>query len=512
MITLSVIARVLPETFAWGTATAAYQVEGAWNISGKGLSIWDYFTTFPGRINNNDNGNVADDFYHRYPEDIQILKQLGIKNFRVSISWTRVLPTGEATKPNPAGVQFYNDLFTALLKAGIEPWVTLFHWDLPQAFNNFTAESTWLNPDVANKFNDYADFCFKTFGNKVKYWLTMNEIQTFTWIGYGVGVHAPGRCSPSWGSWCQEIGGGGNSSTEPYIAAHNALIAHGLAVRTYRTKYQKAQNGKIGMTINSWYALPYNTSEPNDYKAAHTAVAFLYGWIGDPQVFGKYPDEMTDLVTNNRLPKFNATTSELLRGSFDFLGLNYYNSFYAQWTGEPGDNYLTDSRVKLSPYNATGHLIGPFTAHPWLNVYPPGLRSILKWIKKRYNNPDVYIFENGVSCINESFVSKKEALNDVFRINYIYDHIVQMIDSYVLDNVNVKGYFLWSLLDNLEWSDGFNTRFGIVYVDYKNNLTRTVKDSGFFYRNIIKEVEKGKVLTIDELILKKDVRIEKEDL
>ena len=504
IILVSAFARVLPENFAWGTATAAYQVEGAWNISGKGLSIWDYFTTFPGRINNNDNGNVADDFYHRYPEDIQILKQLGIKNFRMSISWTRVLPTGEASNPNPAGVQFYNDLFTALLKAGIEPWVTLYHWDLPQAFNNFTAESTWLNPDVANKFNDYADFCFKTFGDKVKYWLTMNEIHIFSLVGYGFGFHAPGRCSPEVGSWCKEVGGGGNSSTEPYIVAHNALIAHGLAVRTYRTKYQKAQKGKIGMTISSSYSLPSNTSEPNDYKAANIAVAFQYGWFADPQAFGKYPDEMTSLITGNRLPKFNSTTSDLLKGSFDFLGLNYYYSNYAQWTGVPGNNFGNDGRLNTSPYNATGHLIGPFAASSWLNVYPPGLRGMLQWIKKRYNNPEVYIFENGVSCPDESQIPESQALNDNFRMNYIYDHVAQMVDSHALDDVNVKGYFLWSLLDNFEWSDGYNIRFGITYVNYDQNLTRTVKDSGYLYSDIIDQLGNGKLLPMKELISKRN--------
>ena len=480
-----VMGGVLPADFAWGTATAAYQVEGAWNVSGKGNSIWDYFTTFPGRIYDNQTAEVADDFYNRYPEDIKILQKLGIKNCRVSISWPRVLPTGDPRNPNPEGVAFYTTLFNALLAVEIEPWVTLYHWDLPQIYNNNTAQGSWLNPDVANKFNDYADFCFKTYGNKVKYWLTMNEIQSFAWLGYGAGIHAPGRCSPNIGNWCQNIGGGGNSSTEPYIAAHNALIAHALAVNTYRTKYQKLQEGKIGMTINAGFALPSNISNPNDYQAVNTSIAFQYGWFADPQVFGRYPQEMVDLITENRLPTFNASMSNLIKGSYDFLGVNYYSSSYVSYTGVVGNNFPSDSRTSSSPYNATGHLIGPFAASTWLNVYPKGLRGLLKWIKDRYHDPVIYVFENGVSCPNEDNIPESEALHDTFRMNYIYDHVLELIDAYRFDKVRIKGYFLWSLLDNFEWTDGYSIRFGATYVNYNNNLTRTIKDSGYMYSDLI---------------------------
>ena len=489
--------KVLPDNFVWGTATAAFQVEGAWNISGRGPSIWDYFTTFPGRIYNNETAQTADDFYHRYPSDIKILQDLQIKHFRLSISWTRLFPTGDIKNPNPAGVSFYTTLFETLLKAGITPWVTLYHWDLPQSYNNFTGQSTWLDPDVANKFNRFADFCFKTYGTLVKHWLTMNEISTFAWLGYGVGAHAPGRCSQSFGDWCEGIGGGGDSSTEPYITAHNALIAHALAVQTYRTKYQQTQKGKIGMTINSGFSLPANTSNPNDISAVDINIAFQYGWFADPIVFGRYPSEMTNFITNNRLPSFNASMSALLKGSFDFLGLNYYSSSYVSWTGVPGTNYGTDSRTSSSPYNATGHLIGPFAASTWLNVYPEGLRGLLNWIKNRYSNPLVYVFENGVSCPNENEVPESEALHDSFRMNYIYDHVIQMADSYIQDKVNIGGYFYWSLLDNFEWADGYHIRFGITYVDYDNNLKRTLKDSAYLYQDLIQQL--GHAKTIREI-------------
>lgn len=477
--------QVLPRDFAWGTATAAFQVEGAWNVSGRGESIWDYFQNIPGRIYDDETAHVADDFYHRYPDDIKLIQQIGANNFRLSISWTRVLPTGGVDNISQEGVQFYLDLLTSLKSAGIEPYVTLFHWDLPQTFNNFQSNGTWLDEDIANKFNQYADFCFKTFGHLVKKWLTFNEIQTFTWVAYGIGVHAPGRCSPDINSFCASVGGGGDSSTEPYIAAHNALISHALAVQTYRSKYQKSQGGQIGMTISSAYFEPWNASNPNDVQAVNTGVAFQYGWFADPMVFGDYPSEMKTLITGNRLPVFNNTIKALLKGSYDFLGVNYYTSYYAKYTGNVGNNFGNDGRFDQTPYNASGHLIGPFAESGWLNVYAPGFRGLLNWINKRYNKPRIYVFENGVSCPGENDEPESVALNDEFRVEYIYNHVMNMLDAIVEDGVNVRGYFLWSLLDNFEWSDGYHVRFGITYVDYENGLTRTFKQSAYLYQSLI---------------------------
>jgi len=218
--------------FVWGTATAAYQIEGAWNIDGKGLNIWDIYTQYPNITYQNQTGQVADDFYHRYQEDINTMVKLKIKHFRMSLAWSRILPKGTVDSPNPLGVDFYNRVFDALHAAGITPWVTLYHWDLPAALNDKTSTGGWLNPDIVNKFNDYADFCFKTFGDKVKNWLTFNEIQQFAWGGYGGGGQAPGRCSPKYQAFCEPLGGGCDSSTEPYIAAHHAFLSHALAVKT----------------------------------------------------------------------------------------------------------------------------------------------------------------------------------------------------------------------------------------------------------------------------------------
>lgn len=478
------LSQVLPSDFAWGTATSAFQVEGAWNVSNRGLSIWDYFQSFPGRIYNNDTGQIADEFYYRYQSDIDLMANLNIKAFRLSFSWTRIFPTGNISEVNQKGVDFYLALIQTLIQSNIEPYVTLYHWDLPQTYNDLGDHSGWLNPNIVHQFNAYSDFCFKTFGHLVKKWITMNEIQTFAWVAYGLGIHAPGRCSPEFGSWCSEVGGGGNSSTEPYIVAHHALLAHGLSVQTYRTKY-KYQKGKIGLAINCQYEVPWNSSNINDINAVNTALSFEYGWLADPVVFGQYPAEMRNLITGNRLPEFNSSSSALLKGSFDFLGLNYYGSFYLKYTGIVGSNYGDDGRYQILGVNATGHQIGPQAEASWLYVYPKGLRQMLNWINKRYNSPEIYIFENGVSCPNESTIQFPQVLNDTFRVNYVYNHVMNMLDSIVEDKIKVKGYFLWSLVDNFEWSDGYNVRFGITYVDYQNNLTRTLKESAYLYQSLI---------------------------
>ena len=486
----------LPADFVFGTATAAYQIEGAYNEGGKGPSIWDYFASINGTVHNNDNGNVADDFYYRYLDDIQLMRKMGFTHLRISISWPRIFPEDNYDSPNEEGVSFYNNLIDSLLANGIEPWVTLFHWDLPQIYNDFTGKGTWLNENVPHKFNQYADFCFKTFGDRVKHWLTMNEIQTFTWLGYGSGTHAPGRCSPEYNPNCEKVGGGGNSSIEPYIAAHHALISHALAVQTYREKYQKIQKGKIGMTINSDFILPFNTSHYDDVQAANIQMAFSYGWFADPIVFGDYPEEMKKQISGNRLPVFNETMKKLLKNSCDFLGLNYYTSFYGQRNYQQGSDYPTDSQTIKTPYNASGHVLGPWADSKWLIVYPEGLYGKLHWINNRYNKnlnqqKSIIIFENGVSCPNENNLPLIEALNDTFRVDYVKNHIFQMSRASD-EGVPVQGYFLWSFMDNFEWADGYDVRFGIVYVDYKNNISRTVKNSGWFYSDLVRKHEERK--------------------
>lgn len=477
--------------FVWGAATAAYQIEGAWNIDGKGLGIWDVYTQYPNVIYENETGQVADDFYHRYREDIQMMKDLGLKHFRLSIAWSRVLPNGTIDIVNQQGVDFYNNVIDTLIANGIQPWVTIYHWDLPAALNDKTSTGGWLNPDIVNKFNDYAEFCFKTFGDRVKHWITLNEIQEFAWGGYGSGGQAPGRCSPEYNSFCEEVGGGGNSSTEPYIAAHHALLSHAYAAQTYRTKYQPTQGGIIGVDIDSSFALPYNASNPDDVAAAETYLCFKYGWLADPLIFGKYPDIMVEYVTGGRLPTFNETESALIKGSVDFLGLNHYTTRYIKYTGVVGTDYQSDYRLEEHVTDVNGHQIGPLGGNSWLYVYPAGMRGIANWIGKRYNNTPLYIFENGVTCPNESVIPMELALKDTFRVNYLKDYILNLITAKLIDDVNVAGYFVWSLMDNFEWADGYRVRFGITYVDYEKNQTRHLKDSAYFYSTVIRAAQEG---------------------
>lgn len=229
-----------PDNFAWGVATAAYQIEGATSTDGRGPCIWDDFCALPGTIANNDNADVSDDFYHQYKTDIAMMKSLRIKHFRMSISWSRVLPKGTIDEINPLGVAFYNNVFNELLAAGITPWVTLFHWDVPSGVHDKSPTGSFLGSQIIDQFNDYADFCFKTYGDRVKHWITFNEPWTHAWQGYGVGSNAPGRCNDGpYAEKCPVTGGGGDSGTEPYIAAHNQILSHAKAVQTYRQKYQK---------------------------------------------------------------------------------------------------------------------------------------------------------------------------------------------------------------------------------------------------------------------------------
>eukprot|EP00347_Sterkiella_histriomuscorum_P021037 403335503 len=483
--------RDFPQDFAFGSATAAFQIEGASTTNGRGPSIWDDLCAIKGRIKDGDDGTVADDFYHKYEQDIKMISDLGIKNFRMSLSWSRILPKGTVDQVNQEGVDFYNAVFDALIAHGITPWVTLYHWDLPSALQDKTDTGSWLGTKIIGQFNDYADFCFKTFGSKVKKWLTFNEPWTFTWDGYGHGSYAPGRCTNGlYRDDCDTVGGGGNSSTEPYIASHTVILAHGTAVKTYRDKYQKQQQGQIGWTLNSNFAYPFNASEPDDVEAVDVITTFMFGWYMDPVVYGKYPDVMIEAV-GDRLPKFTDEQVELIKGSYDFIGLNHYTSNYVRRDKTiKTTDWGSDSQCIQSPTNATGHVIGPRAENSWLYIVPNGIRDQLNWINNRYpkvtEKLGIIIFENGASVQNESAMALVDAVHDTFRLNSHKGYISNVKDAITLDGVNVKGFFIWSLLDNFEWSDGYWIRMGQVYVDYKDNQKRYIKDSAFWYSQFVR--------------------------
>ncbi|XVE64323.1 hypothetical protein DITRI_Ditri07aG0092300 [Diplodiscus trichospermus] len=448
-----------PAGFIFGTGSAAYQIEGAAYEDGKGPSVWDTFARkYPERIVDHSTGDVAVDFYHRYKDDIKLMKKIGLDSFRFSISWSRILPKGKLSGGvNPAGVQFYNNLIDKLLANGLMPFVTLIHFDHPQALED--DYDGFSSPKIVNDFVDYADFCFKTFGDRVKHWVTMNEPN-----GWSIGG-ANGSAS--------------TSPTESYVLAHHLLLSHAAAVKLYREKYQASQEGKIGITIiTNWFIPKFDTTA--DHEAASRSLDFLFGWFVDPVIFGEYPKMMRTLV-GRRLPKFTEAQAKMLKGSIDFLGVNYYTANYAENVPPSNTtNYANDSRAKLTT-DKNGVPIGTPTAVSWLFIYPKGLRELMLYIKEKYNNPPIYITENGVAEANNASLTIKEALKDSTRIRYLDGHLKSLLKA-IQEGVDIKGYYIWAFMDDFEWTSGYTLRFGLTFIDFKNNLTRYLKYSAYWFK------------------------------
>ncbi|XP_058073483.1 beta-glucosidase 12-like isoform X1 [Magnolia sinica] len=470
-----------PPGFLFGTASSSYQYEGAADEDGKGISIWDTYTrAHPDKIKDRSNGDIAVDSYHRYKEDVKIMKEMGMDAYRFSISWTRILPHGRLSGGvNEEGIKYYNNLINELLSNGIRPFVTLFHWDFPQSLED--EYGGFLSSKVVADFQEYADICFREFGDRVKQWITLNEPWMYSVGGYARGTEAPGRCS----YWEMGNCSVGNSGTEPYIVGHHQLLAHAATVRHYRDKYQESQKGIIGIVNMAHWCIPLSTSE-SDYNAAQRAMDFVVGWFMDPLTNGEYPPSMRSYV-DNRLPKFTKEQSDMLRGSFDFIGLNYYTSRYTAYV--PHSNatrvsYTSDSHVNLT-VERNGIPIGTQAASPWLYVYPPGIRDMLVYVKKRYNKPIIYITENGIDELNNSSLSLEEALQDEARIDYYHHHLL-FLQNAIRDGVDVRGFFAWSLLDNFEWAEGYTVRFGLIYVDYKDGLKRYPKQSALWFQQFLR--------------------------
>lgn len=452
-----------PNDFLWGTATSAYQIEGASKADGKGASIWDGFCQIPGKVLNGDSGDVACDHYHRFRDDVQLMKDMGVKAYRFSISWPRVLPNGRKDSFNPAGLQFYSDLIDELLKNSIQPWVTLYHWDLPLALQMEC--DGWLGDDISDLFADYAAVCFEHLGDRVKHWITINEAWVVSILGYGQGVFAPGRISDS----------------EPYQAGHNLLLAHAKAVKIYREKFQATQKGVIGITNNCDWREPL-TDSAEDKAAAERALDFFIGWFADPIYFGDYPATMKERL-GERLPTITAQQRELILHSSDFFGLNHYTTmFAAEASGDQsqqsvyGNGGLSeDQDVDLSADESW-----PLTSMEWA-IVPWGCQKLLQWIAERYNNPPLYITENGCS-FNDELIDG--AVNDQQRVEFFRGYLTACSQA-IENGVNLRGYFIWSFMDNFEWASGYSKRFGIHYVDYQT-LERTPKASALWYGKIIK--------------------------
>ncbi|MEW6234699.1 MAG: GH1 family beta-glucosidase [Candidatus Omnitrophota bacterium] len=451
-----------PENFLWGSATSSYQIEGAWLEGGKGLSVWDAFAHEPGRIQNGETGDVAADHYHRFREDVELMAEMGLKAYRFSISWPRIQPSGRG-KINPEGIRFYSQLIDALLEKGIEPWATLHHWDFPLALQ--LESGGWLNPRSAEYFRDYADICFQHFGGRVKHWITLNEPWVTAVLGYGQGFFAPGRVS----------------NEEPYIAAHNLLRAHALAVEAYRRKHQDEQKGVIGIANNCDWREPLTDSE-SDKLAAQRAVEFFLGWFADPIYLGDYPESMKSRV-GCRLPRFSEKDKELVIGSADYFGLNHYTTMYAADAGD-ADSLQEDVKNNSGLCEDHGVLLSADEAWPktdmgW-SIVPWGCRKLLEWIDERYGHPDILLTENG--CATKDEVADGE-VNDQDRIDFLSQYMMECHKA-IQNGVRLKGYFVWSFMDNFEWAFGYSKRFGLHYVDYASGQ-RIPKASAKWYRSVI---------------------------
>ncbi|KAJ0240183.1 Beta-glucosidase 33 [Hirschfeldia incana] len=464
-----------PEDFIFGTSVSAFQVEGAKKGSGRGLTRWDEFThMFPDKVEHGDDADIGVDFYTRYKDDVKLMKELKTNGFRFSISWTRVLPNGSLRKGvNREGVKFYNDLIDELIANDIQPSVTLFHWESPFALE--MEYGGFVDERIVDDFRDFAKFCFDNFGDRVKNWATFNEPSVYSVAGYSKGKKAPGRCSPFEVLKCPS----GDSSEEPYKVAHNQILSHLAAVEEFR-KCVKCQEdgGKIGIVLVSHWYEPKDPNSSKDIESARRALEFQLGWFLRPLTYGHYPTVMQKDV-NIRLPEFTEEESKKLKKSLDFVGLNYYGAFFTTPLTNINASelsYSNDLGAKISPeQNHSPHLK---TTSMGIVIYPDGLMNLLRHIQDEYKNPEIYIMENGMDEIDNGTKTLAEATNDYGRKEFIKSHILIMGKAIRLHNVRLKGYYIWSLMDNFEWERGYKMRFGLYYVDFNDNLKRHMRSSG----------------------------------
>ncbi|KAK4493530.1 hypothetical protein RD792_018109 [Penstemon davidsonii] len=497
----------------FGSATAAFQVEGAAKEGGRGPSIWDHWTlNQPDKVLDGSNGDVSVDQYHKYKEDVASMKTIGLEAYRFSISWPRVLPGGRINAGiNREGIQYYSDLIDELLANGIEPYATLFHWDLPNALE--LEYGGFLSDKIVKDFTEFAELCFWEFGDRVKNWITFNEGWTYCNYGYVAGTFPPGRglsdeeqrnsryqiCGHK-GGGTQQICANGDAGTEPYLAAHNMILAHANAVNSYRKQFQENQGGKIGITNNCHFFEPLNDTD-EDRDACIRALDWMLGWFVAPVTTGDYPPNMRKSV-KERLPTFSPEETRLVKGSYDFLGLNYYTTWYATNTPRiPGEKptYLSDQELTTQT-ERDGVSIGDPTGATWLFIVPRGLYNLLVYVKETYKADLIYITENGMADVNDTSLTISKARVDPLRARYYKEHLWYLRKAIVLfvllcseGGVNVKAYFLWAFADNFEWAEGYTSRFGIFYVDYKDGrYTRVPKTSAIWWKNFFtKRIKQG---------------------
>jgi beta-glucosidase/6-phospho-beta-glucosidase/beta-galactosidase len=463
-----------PDDFVWGMGTAAYQIEGGWNEGGRGLSIWDVFSGSgdfepnPGHELKHDTGEVACDHYHRVKEDVKLAASLGLKSYRFSIAWPRLMPNGTlAGGVNAEGVRFYHGLIDELIAHGITPYVTLYHWDLPQALQTPSLRG-WLDRAIVPLFRAFAELCFREYGGKVKYWTTFNEAWTFTVLGYGTGSKAPGRPYT-------------NIARYPYLAGHHVLLAHAEAYEAFKADATLTSRGaQIGITNNCDFTEPASDA-PEDIAAAERVNEWWLAWFTDPIWLGHYPDSMVRKL-GARLPTFTPAEAAKLKGSSDFFGLNHYGSRFARASpSPPGYGDHGDHGVMYwSDFEAATFVSDDFpkAASVWLFSVPWGLRKLLSWVSRRYGRPPIYVTENGWSTPGGE--SAAQGVLDDGRVLFYHNYTGEVQRAIYEDGVDVRGYFAWSLMDNFEWERGYSERFGLVYTDF-DTQERHVKASGRWY-------------------------------
>lgn len=435
----------VPGPFLFGAATAAYQIEGAPKADGKGESIWDRFSHQPGVISDASNGDIACDHYNRWPEDIRLMRELGLGAYRFSLAWSRIQPDG-AGKANQTGLDFYKRLIDGLAAAGIRPFLTLYHWDLPQALQD---KGGWYSRDTAHRFADYADLVSNALADRVAQWTTLNEPWTFCWSGHATGEDAPG---------CKDGARGG------LVASHHALLAHGLAVPAIRAN---GANAEVGIVLD------LNTVTPASGKAADEAAAKRFEdaqnrWFLDAVFKGHYPQSMLDLC-RNLLPEIRPDDNAIIAAPLDYLGVNIYRrSIMAHGAELPPLNF-----ERVNPpgrYSAVNY-----------EVWPQSIEDVLLYVHEQYGPKAIYISENGFATPPEA-VTRDGAVDDVLRAEYHIDHIDHMARA-MRRGVPVKGYFAWTLMDNFEWAYGYSTPFGLAHVDFVTQ-ERRIKFSGEVYATI----------------------------
>ncbi|XP_044502658.1 beta-glucosidase 11-like [Mangifera indica] len=456
-----------PPGFIFGSGTSAYQVEGAANEDGRTPSIWDTFA-HEGKAQGG-TGDVACDQYHKYKEDVQLMVDTGLDAYRFSISWSRLIPNGRGPV-NPKGVQYYNNLINELINHGIQPHVTLFNFDLPQALED--EYGGWINRRIVKDFTAYAEECFREFGDRVLYWTTVNEPNIFAIGGYDQGIVPPQRCSFPFGFNCSR----GNSSSEPYIALHHILLSHASATRLYRKKYRGKQHGYIGVSIYTFGLLPV-TNSTEDIIATQRANDFFIGWVAHPLLVGDYPDVMKKNV-GTRLPVFTDRESKQVKGSVDFLGLIHYFTLSIKDNSpslkQEVRDFNADMAIQLVYTMPDNTSADEFPPQPW------GLRGVLEYFKQVYGNPPIFIHENGQRSRRNS------TLEDRSRVKYIHAYIGSVLDA-VRNGSNTRGYFTWSFLDVFELLDGYGSSYGLYYVDLDDpDFKRYPKLSAHWYSHFLK--------------------------